>query len=184
MPRRSIKNARGALKARIAYDKDCLIRATTFPINNKIVQVDSDILDYDPTDGAEEVKISSSRFITYDKKRFATIDVDIFEKIHDLSPKAFKLFKYIISNIPRNSNNIVLNTNIILLAIGAKYQSEASNALTELIKSKIVAKSTDVECKQTYTINHNLYFRGNYNRFIFNYNKIYGESDDTKNADD
>ncbi|AXH74484.1 MAG: hypothetical protein KNU04_gp05 [crAssphage sp. isolate ctbg_1] len=184
MARRGIKTAKGAIEARVAYDKDFFIRATKFPIKSKIVKVEGSVLDYDPSDGMDVVKMTSSNFMTYDKRDFVSVNRTLFKYINKLSPKGFALFEYIIDNIPRHANHIKLNTDIILSVIKSKHQPDASKALNELINIGIIGKSTDIECKQTYTINHNLYFNGNYNRFIFNYNKIYGKSNDIKNADD
>ena len=57
--------------------------------------------------------------------------------------------------------------------------------IKELINNNIIAKSPNAENKFTYTINHNLFFKGSYSRFINKYISVYGDKcDNRENVDD
>lgn len=101
-----------------------------------------------------------------------------------LSKKAYIFFKHIVDNIPINNNYIILTTENIKNIINEKYDCNIYTILHELINKNIIAKSDDFDNKNKYVICHNLFFKGNYNQFIYKYNKIYGEFNDIEDVDD
>lgn len=192
MIKRGIGTAVGAIKRQLLYDKDMTIaKIKVTPANKKAFKTKRSckrmstlVLTHDVTEGAVEIKPKTIEVLSYDRPAYFSFTNEALSIVNTLSRKAFILFQYIINNIPLNHNYIVLSTDEIKNIINEKHNCNAYTILHELLNKNLIAKSDDVDSKNKYVICHNLFFKGNYNQFIYKYNKIYGESDDTENADD
>lgn len=173
--KRGVATAKGAIKRIIKFDKELdIVKTNKFEVVTSMHDSYAHMLFIDPNEGSEiitESKVCKS----YNRKPFISISNDFIITLCSLHTKAIKLFKYIIDNIEYGSNHIELDTDTILKVIEGKYQPEASKAINELISKNIVAKSK--EYKNCYVINHNEFFKGNYNNFMFKYNKLFNSKD-------
>ena len=172
MNRRGVASAKGAIiKERINFkpininkskfiDESKLTKSTSYILQNKSNEINVD---------EKTIKESTLDTLTYKRNNFIITGIEFFDIIGDLSPKAFKLLNYIIKNIKLNYNYIDLATDNIKLAINDKYDSNCSKAIKELIDNNIIDR--DKQFKYRYVINQNMFFKGNYNKLIYNYNK-------------
>lgn len=101
---------------------------------------------------------------------FGCIDI-----IHSLSAAGFKLFKYIVTNIDKDSNAIYLPPDILKIATEDKTGNHIRRTVKELVDKKLIARSK-VD-KDIFVINHEYFFVGNINIFQYNYNELYGNKD-------
>ena len=162
-------------KAHILYDENFYIKATTFATNNKeqeyeVMRYIKDITE----DGKPIYKKKVTTTIGFKRKPYLIASNDLFDIIRSLPKQAYLLFKYIIDNINYDNNYIVLTTNDIKNILKTTYQPVASKAINDLISAGLIAKCADKEEKNTYCINHQEFFKGNFTNFIINHNKIYG----------
>lgn len=198
---RSIKKAVGAVikenKAHFIFDKELCVLRTIFTRHNKITKYENKMLVGDITEGGVPISdigevdpktmkllIKNVDCIGFSRDPYLTSANELFDVVRKLSKRAYSIFKYIIDNIDFNHNYIVLTTKDIGEIINSTNKCTISNYLNELIKANLIAKANSCLVNDAYTINHNLFFKGSYNNFIYKYNKIYGECDDRKNADD
>ncbi len=178
MARRTIENYNIAVKKN-TIDNDILIESTVFKINRTMTNVEMQYIDA----ADEAVKYIPAK--VYDRHSYFTASDDYDEIIHGLSKKAFMLFRYIKQNIIINSNYIILTHDLVGEIINEPHKSNIYKYIKELIDKKIIAKSPNAVNQFTYTINHNLFFKGSYSRFINKYINVYGEQcSDRKDADD
>lgn len=192
MARRGVGTAVGTIKRQLLYDKDFALAEIKFtPTNEKAFttkrnckRMSTMVLTHDVADGAVEVKPKMIEVLSYDRPPYLSLSIDALDVLKGLSKKAYILFRHIAKNLQLNHNYIILSTTDIKNIIDEKHDSNAYTILHELINKNIIAKSNDFDNKNKYVICHNFLFKGNYNQFIYKYNKIYGESDDTENADD
>lgn len=168
MARRIIENKNIAIRKN-KIDEDILIESTIFSINNNLENVEMQYIDA----ADESIKYVPAKI--YNRGKYFTASNDYDEIIHNLSKKAFILFKYIKNNILFNSNYIVLTSDKVGQIIDEKYKTNIYKYIKELIDANIIAKSPNAENKFTYTINHNLFFMGSYSRFINKYISVYGK---------
>lgn len=158
------------------YDKWLLIEHTDFEINNKFKKA----IMFTIADAADDEVEYIERDI-YSRSNYFTATDDYDDIIHNLSKKGYILFKHIKSILRPNSNYVVLNTEDVKSVINDKYNQNASKYIQELINANLIAKCKNARQKNTYTINHNLFFKGSYNKFIHTYNKIYNDNDNKLN---
>lgn len=142
------------------------------------------VLTHDVTDGGIEVKHKIIEVSSYNWPNYISLSIGMLDILKGLSKKAYIFFKHIVDNIPINNNYIILTTENIKNIINEKYDCNVYTILHELINKNIIAKSDDFDNKNKYVICHNLFFKGNYNQFIYKYNKIYGEFNDIEDVDD
>lgn len=186
MPRRGIKDSKVTLLKKELIDKDVFIEETPFAVPAKLITVSAMRL---MIDDYENLISEISEVKVYDRNKYVTIsdsnNLDYDEIIRSLSLRAYKVFKYIKQHLKFNSNYIILSTDDILNIINDKYKSNAYAVIKELIDKKIIARNKTAINKNTIVINHNLMFRGSYNRFVHKYNKIYDNSNNNiNNIDD
>lgn len=163
------------IKAHYEYDINFCIKPTSFKTNNREQDYEVMVYEKDITeDGTPIYNSNSIKTVSFKRNKYITATNDLFDVIKDLPRASYKIFKYIIDNIDYNYNHIKLSTEDIKRIIGTKYQSAASKAIGDLIKSNIICKCPDKTEKDIYCINHNKYFKGNFTNFIIKYNKIYG----------
>lgn len=162
-------------EAHILYDKEFLIKPTSFVTNNKEQSYEnmSYIKDISE-DGVPVYKKKTITGIGFARKPYIVSSNNLFDIVRSLPKQAYILFKYIIDNLDYNKNYIILTTEDIKNILNTKYQPVASKAINDLIDAKLICKCVDKTEKNTYCINHQEYFKGNFTNFIINHNKIYG----------
>ena len=191
--RRSVTNYIAKKKkeydAHLLYDSNFLIKSTPFNTNNKEQLYEN--MNYIKDISEEGTPIYNKHItegIGFARKPYLVTSNNLFDIIRNLPKQAYILFKYIIDNLDYNKNYIVLTNNDIKEILNTKYQPIASKALHDLIDAKVIAKCTDEYEKNTYVINHQEFFKGNFTNFIINHNKIYGvvndECSNRKDAND
>lgn len=169
-------------------DENFSISKTIFKTNNSISEYETMVMQRDISDEGWIVKPKIISGLSYNRKPYLTSSLDLFDIIRSLSKKAYILFVYIIKNIDVNSNRIIITPKELMNIINEKYYNNANKVLNELIKNKIIAHSANDLDKNTFVINHNEFFKGNFAKFIYTHNKIYGvvkdECSNRKNAND
>lgn len=178
--RRGINNfTEEEIKARIKYDGDFYIGKTTFKVVYSMSDYDAMLCVEDPQDSGKVI-LNGVRAKGYRRKAYLTTSNDLFDIIRRLSKKAYILFKYIIDEVTPNSNKIKISTKDIAQIINSNDQPVISKTLNELIKAGLIHKAIDGDYKDVYIINHNEFYKGSYNNFIYKYGRLYR---DTKKKD-
>lgn len=181
MTRRGIAQAKQIIVKKATIEPDLFIEPTTYKVSSKVKQYSMESLIIGP-EGNLVSEITSAYM--YDRGHYITIsneeNLDYDEIVRELSVRAYKVFKYIKKTLMYGSNYIILDTNTVLNIINDKYPSNASSVLRELIKADIIRKCKDSEQRRTYVINHHLFFKGSFNRFVHKYLKVYGEVEDDR----
>lgn len=163
-------------------DEDFYIVKTSFKTNHEIIRTMSKKFTFDIAEGAHIFKPINIETVSFKRKPYVSASLDLFDIVRNLPKKAYILFKYIINNINYDSNKIVLTTKDIAFIIEDDTQPVISKAINDLIRAKLIEKVNDPMNKNTYAINHNEIFKGNFTDFIYKYRKIYGEYDENRNA--
>ena len=158
------------------YDKNNLIEPTPFNVKDNLTHINMFRI-VDASDDAVEYLDGYS----YNRDKYFTASMDYDYAIRNLSKKAFILFEYIKNNIDYGSNYIVLNTDTIGEIIDEKHKANIYARIKELIDNNLIARSHSATNKNTYVINHNLFFIGSYNKFVNDYNHIYTKTESIEN---
>lgn len=169
------KDARIVKSRKKIYDKGGIIEETNFNVCDNVKRCVMGRIGTVEDDGLNVV-FNLEEGTTYERPMFFTADDEEYDDIiHGLTNKAFILFKYIKHNVPLEGNCIELRVENVARIVNEKYFQNTYKIIRELIASNLIAKSPTSKNRHIFTINHNLFFRGNYNKFVYNYSKIYGD---------
>lgn len=145
----------GFVKPRLnaIYDIISKIAPTPFVVNNNYVG-----------------KSIANRNKGYDKIKYYDISNILISLIKDATGTQLKTLFYIINNLEWNSNIVYLSYEEVNKEIPMSLRFY-TDSIANLRRYNLIA-SVDID-NNTYVINHNAMFFGNFNQFIETYNKLY-----------
>lgn len=140
---------------------------TIYKFNDKVItEKDREFLD---EYGNKVVMYGKNKTI---RKPFILYAVNMFEYTQDFSSIDYKLLNYIIMTIGYNTNTYSFNYEDL-----ANRLSVNVDTVRHYITSFIGIKSNDIivktNCNNLYIINHNLIFKGDFEKFKADYYKLY-----------
>lgn len=150
----------------ILYTED-----TIFPINANDYSTEINLRVME----GNEIKNRNFKCKRYTRKPYYAFTLTALEKYGNLSKKGKILFKFIIENLVPGANAFELKAESIRLVIDEKHISNTYKVIHELVKANLIAKAPNSKIRSMYTINHNEYFKGNYEQFVNNYFHLFGE---------
>lgn len=116
------------------------------------------------------IKISSLKTIrdTYIRKDMATINYKTYDDaVRSLKTPAYKIWQIIKKYIIKGNITVKLNITIVKDILNITDASNANKAIKNLITSGLIIKVKGY--KDLYSINPNIYFRGDYNKVAIDY---------------
>lgn len=104
----------------------------------------------------------------YVRNNMATIHCENYDDIiRNLKLPAYKLWQVVKKHIKEGNATVKLNITIAKIILNISDASNANKAIKNLVDSKLIIKAKGY--KDLYSINPNLYFRGDYNKLAIDY---------------
>lgn len=180
--KRSVANIKiNKIRKQFRYDRTfSFIESSDFYFNNEDKLTDMSLKVKNEDSNGNYVR-KNFRCKRYVRVPYITLAIDALPLVNKLSVKAFKLFYYIVNKIIAGTNAIELTKTTVADVIDNNNDQVVSITLGELVKIRFIAKSPLCPNRRVFTINHNLFFKGDYNRFIDKYLILFGDEEECEN---
>lgn len=147
--------------------KEVEVRQLIVPtiINASIIAEESDAV----TKVYDTLTLSEDKYLYKD---FVMVKYYLIESLANCIPSAQRLFKVIYRNIQATSNVVQFTYDECKRANVGKYNRQIDQAITDLVNHQVIFYTN---VKSMYVINHNMYFKGNWDKFCRMYKDRYGD---------